>query len=113
MLGEAYPIARVPLRGTCRVLTWAPDCGRYSPLVWGYSLVYLSEAPQQDAYTPCAVSSMRCIMVPQLDRISIGRDASMTHPSESYSLIGHLYDMRQWEYAYAIGRGASKRYTQE
>ena len=37
----------------------------------------------------------------------------MTHPSESYSLIGHLYDMRQWKYAYAIGRGASKRYTNE
>ena len=37
----------------------------------------------------------------------------MTHPSESYSLIGHLYDMRYRECIYAIGRGASKRYTNE
>ena len=44
-------MARVPLRGTIGCMPDTPDCGRCAPLVRGYSLVYLFEAPQQDAYT--------------------------------------------------------------
>ena len=41
-------MARVPLRGTIGCMPDTPDCGRCAPLVRGYSLVYLFEAPQQD-----------------------------------------------------------------